>query len=1049
MVGKYGETLVVDWGLAKPVGRKEIQSEEASLRPTSALSSLGQTQPGSAVGTPAYMSPEQAEGKLDELGPQSDVYSLGATLYHVLTGKPPFEKGDLAEILGKVQKGDFPHPQAVVPGVPRSLEAICLKAMSLKAGQRYPTARALEDDLELWLADEPVVALPDSLGDRLTRFARRHKGTVRASAAALILLAAVSTVAAVLVNEERKEKSHLAGEKSTLAEKMTTLAQEKDKLAQSEHDANVLHLAQLHRASMADHASAMKAWQEDYDAERKGQLAASIGYACKWHEAVALWVRALELDPSNAHAASRLYDTLLNRGHAKFNFPRTTLHNEESVLSASFSPDGTRVVTRSSDKTARIWDATTGRPLGEPLRHVTGIKESRSQLPAIIEDVEDAFRWIREIQTALKAAPRAISDISPDRTRVVTVISDNTAQIWDAVKGEPLGEPLRHDREIKRVSFSPDGTRVVTAGGQTARIWDAATGEPLSEPLRHDYNFRSVSFSPDGTRVVTSGGQAARIWDVATSEPLSEPLRHNDVVWIAVFSPDSTRVITASRDHTARIWDAATGAPVGDWLRHENEVNSVSLSPDGTRVVTFSKYDHTARVWDMATGKRLGAPLGHDREIKSANFSPDGTRIVTASDLTVWIWDAATYKPRGDPLRHKSAVNSASFSPDGTRVVTASGDDTARIWDAKTGNPIGEVLRHGDSVDAASFSPDGTHVVTASRDHTARIWDAATGKPLGEPLRHDEAFRPRNIDVACAKFSPNGTRVVTASLHRTACIWDAATSKPLGERLRHDDDVYSARFSSDGTRVVTASADDTARIWDAATGKPWSDPLRHDSVVWSASFSPDDTRVITAGWDGAGRIWEVRSAEERKEIVKISREILDWAQAISGLRFTEDGELRTIPWDETSVDRKVAALPPGPWADLAAWLRTSGPQQTLSPKSKRTLREVAERERDFGSRESLQSALQYDPTVPLARMMLANVLEKEELAQEDSEEKETPDAAVLARAAHWRRYDLDRLPNDPTLRKRAAEILLELPNSQVGVGPHPITAAQAAEQLSK
>ena len=172
MVGKYGETLVVDWGLAKSVGRQEITSDETTLRPVSHLSSSGHTQPGSAIGTPAYMSPEQAEGRLDALGPATDVYSLGATLYHVLTGKPPIEKADLAEMLEQVRKGKITRPRAVNPTVAPALEAICLKAMSLQPANRYPAARALADDIEHWLADEPVIAYAEPLSDRVSRWGR-------------------------------------------------------------------------------------------------------------------------------------------------------------------------------------------------------------------------------------------------------------------------------------------------------------------------------------------------------------------------------------------------------------------------------------------------------------------------------------------------------------------------------------------------------------------------------------------------------------------------------------------------------------------------------------------------------------------------------------------------------------------------------------------------------------------------------------------------------------------------------------------------------------
>jgi serine/threonine protein kinase/Tfp pilus assembly protein PilF len=188
MLGKYGETLVVDWGLAKPLGRVEgsLDSGEATLRLNSANGDLAATRLGSAVGTPAFMSPEQAAGRLDRLGPATDIYSLGATLYAVLTGQPPFT-GDIGEVLRQVQRGDFPPPRQVKADISPALEAICLKAMAKDPEERYRTALQLAEDVEHWLADEPVSAWPEPLRIRVGRWARQHRPLVAGVAAALLV----------------------------------------------------------------------------------------------------------------------------------------------------------------------------------------------------------------------------------------------------------------------------------------------------------------------------------------------------------------------------------------------------------------------------------------------------------------------------------------------------------------------------------------------------------------------------------------------------------------------------------------------------------------------------------------------------------------------------------------------------------------------------------------------------------------------------------------------------------------------------------------------
>jgi serine/threonine-protein kinase len=208
MLGKFGETLVVDWGLAKPIGQDGLAGPEAegALTPESG-SEVKSTEMGERVGTPAFMSPEQAAGRLDELGPASDVYSLGATLYCLLTGKPPFADRDLDSLLRKVQRSEFPSPHTVNPKVDRALDAICRNAMALKPEDRYASARALADDIEHWMADEPVAARPESAGQRLARWARRHRTWARAGAAALLLVTLVSVLAVGFLNQARTREA--------------------------------------------------------------------------------------------------------------------------------------------------------------------------------------------------------------------------------------------------------------------------------------------------------------------------------------------------------------------------------------------------------------------------------------------------------------------------------------------------------------------------------------------------------------------------------------------------------------------------------------------------------------------------------------------------------------------------------------------------------------------------------------------------------------------------------------------------------------------------
>lgn len=253
------------------------------------------------------------------------------------------------------------------------------------------------------------------------------------------------------------------------------------------------------------------------------------------------------------------------------------MRHGDAVNSASFSPDGTRIVTASDDKTARLWDAHTGRPIGQPMRHD--------------DKVKTAF-------------------FSPDGTRVITASWDRTARLWDGHTGKPIGKPLRNiepvglaawnaEGAINSANFSADGTRLLTVAYGSVRVWDARTEQPIGVPMRHEDVVGSASFSADGNRVVTdSGDNTAYLWDAQTMQPMGEPMRHEQRVGSVSFSPDGTRIITASDDASARLWDGTSGQPIGEKLEHASSVISAAFSPDGTHVVTTST-DNTARLWDI------------------------------------------------------------------------------------------------------------------------------------------------------------------------------------------------------------------------------------------------------------------------------------------------------------------------------------------------------------------------------------------------------------------------------------------------------------------
>ena len=549
----------------------------------------------------------------------------------------------------------------------------------------------------------------------------------------------------------------------------------------------------------------------------------------------------------------------------------TLAGHEYTVLSAAFSPDGTRIITTSYDRTARIWDAATGEEIAVLRGHdhsVTNAAFSRDGKAVACGNQWTVGVW--EVATGKEIAvmrghTQAVNaaNFSPDGSRVVTASGDNTARIWDATTGKEI--PILAEKRpfggyccgtIATAAYSPDGALIVTAEhAGKARIWDAETAQQVSLINIPDQLFYSAVFSPDGTRIVTaSSDKTARIFETATGKELAVLRGHEATLYSAAFNSTGSRIVTVSTDKTARIWDAAKGQLVEGFRTRGAYPRSAAFSPDGSRIVVAME-DRTARVFAVASTPEFAIMFGHEEILYSASFSPDGTRVATASrDKTARIWDAASGREIAVLRGHTGLITSATFSPDGTRVATASADKTARIWDVATANEIAVLSGHTMDVKTAVFSPDGSRILTGAIDGTARIFDAATAK-------ENTVLKGHKDMIMSAAFSPDGSRIVTSSVDKTARIWDAGTGGEIAVLDGHTGHVKFAAFSPDGSRVVTASEDETARVWDATSGRQIA-VLPHGQDVFSASFSPDGTRIVTASKANAAHIWDTATARE-------------------------------------------------------------------------------------------------------------------------------------------------------------------------------------------
>ncbi len=478
---------------------------------------------------------------------------------------------------------------------------------------------------------------------------------------------------------------------------------------------------------------------------------------------------------------------------------------------------------------------------------------------------------------------------SPDGKRILTGLQDNTARLWDAATGKPIGVLAGHEGAVWSVAFSPDGTRIVTGSADnSARVWDAATGNQLRVLAGYEGIVWAVAFSPDGRRVLTgSGDRTARLWDAATGKEVRAYRGHEDEVSSVAFSPDGARVLTGSWDGTARLWDTAAGDELRLFAGHSGAVESVTFSPDGAHVVTGAD-DKLARLWDAATGEMLRTFKGHDGAVWSVAVSPDGTSLLTGSmDKIARLWDLATGNESRAFVGHEGWVGSVAFSPDGTRVLTGSNGKTARLWDATTGRELLACKGHEGPVTTVAVSPDGARVLTGSEDSSARLWDAATGEELRVLAGHIDR-------VTAVAFSPDGARVMTGSHDKTARLHDAVTGEDIRSFVGHADRVTAVAFSRDGARVLTGSADKTARLWDGATGALIRSFSGHTGSVTSVAFSPDGVLVLTGSDDTTARMWDTTTAQAKRILAA-------HGSPVDSVAFSPDGTRVLTGSDDTTA----------------------------------------------------------------------------------------------------------------------------------------------------
>jgi eukaryotic-like serine/threonine-protein kinase len=858
----------------------------------------GPTRTGDLVGTPSYMAPEQAAARAETIGPATDVYGLGAIMYELLTGRPPFQGESAHAVVEQVCSADPVMPRRLVPGVPRDLETIALKCLNKDPRRRYASALALAEDLERFQLNQPIQARPAGPIERTVKWVKRRP----AVATALAAVAAVIAMAFAGVTWEWQQ---------------TQTALKLSQHARDELDAN-LYVSQI--------GQALREWEANHGGRARAILDECQDARRDWE-----W---------------RYLDRLCRQ--ELFTLRGHTL----AVRCVAFSPDGRTLASGSGEwgngepGEVKLWNAATGQELNTltghdgPIMAVAFSPDSKllATVDASFTNPKDSPRLIVwNVGTGKEVYRRDVIQwmysvaFSPDGKTIAAGAGRGQVFRWEAATGNQLPPLLQSGSIDFAVVFTPDGQGLAAANRDgNVRLWDLA--RPAQPRLfMASSDARSVAVSPDNRYLAAANwDQTLKIWDLTErGDSVVVHNLHAAFLHSTVFSPSGRHLACSTGDGTVKILDVPAGGESAVFRGHEGPVYSVAFSPDGQRLAT-SGWDRTVRIWNAVQWREPRTFIGHSALIASLAFTADGSQLIAAGGLrhtfvgagkpTLQAWDFRRQKFIREYTGATKWLTSVACSPDGRWLAAGSEDNSVLTWEIGKSAPKFRLQDHSAGITAVAFSPDGQYLASSSRDHTIVLWDVASGRKVRSLLGHTGA-------VTSLAFCADGGRLISGSMDHSLRLWDVEAGTCAATFQGHGAGVNGVACSPKEPYAASSDVNQNLKFWNLATLQEIVPASVHVNLAaaqpavnqantpeslfqaMSLTFTPDGKRLVSGGGKRLVQLWEVPSGREIITLPAAAAE-LEWVRQCVAV--SPDGEAivaarddEVIRWDTRGPSTEI------------------------------------------------------------------------------------------------------------------------------------------------